>query len=348
MKSFHYPILIVAVSLALASGIGFSSTPAVVFGQEVAQSSGADRETGIKLIGAGRTAEALDALKKATRKNKADAEAWYYLGVVYIQLKDFKKASGALETATKIRPDLAEAHNAFAYALLRRSKLLEANREADKSLAITPKNPDAHYTLGLVKYRTGARAEAIKHADLAIEQKPDFAEAYLLKSQALVSFNGDVIIAEQDEAKQDRAARYSQAAGSLERYLQLTPDSEEKQVWRDQLESLTFYLSSKPGTGRSNGVYPGSAVTTKARLLSKPEPVYTEEARNSRITGTVILKAVFASDGTVGHILVVQAIGGGLTERAVRAARRIKFVPATLNGKAVSMFMQLEYNFNLY
>ncbi|HEY8224538.1 MAG TPA: hypothetical protein VIG25_04615 [Pyrinomonadaceae bacterium] len=38
----------------------------------------------------------------------------------------------------------------------------------------------------------------------------------------------------------------------------------------------------------------------------------------------------------------------GLTWQAVRAAKQIKFIPATVNAWPVSMFMQLEYNFNLY
>jgi hypothetical protein len=37
-----------------------------------------------------------------------------------------------------------------------------------------------------------------------------------------------------------------------------------------------------------------------------------------------------------------------LTERAIAAARQIKFNPATKNGRAVSVYMNLEYNFNLY
>jgi len=37
-----------------------------------------------------------------------------------------------------------------------------------------------------------------------------------------------------------------------------------------------------------------------------------------------------------------------LTERAIAAAKQIRFVPAQKDGHAVSMWMQLEYNFNLY
>ena len=92
----------------------------------------------------------------------------------------------------------------------------------------------------------------------------------------------------------------------------------------------------------------GKDVDTKARLLSKPEPSYTEEARNKGIVGTVILKVIFRSSGKVTDIRVVQGMPYGMTERAIAAARKIKFVPATKEGKFVSMWMQLEYNFNLY
>jgi hypothetical protein len=50
----------------------------------------------------------------------------------------------------------------------------------------------------------------------------------------------------------------------------------------------------------------------------------------------------------VKYIIVLSGLPGGLTERAVEAARRIKFFPATKDGRPVSMFIQLEYNFNLY
>lgn len=111
------------------------------------------------------------------------------------------------------------------------------------------------------------------------------------------------------------------------------------------------------GSGGANGnnpnenpdrVYKVNEVSSRARLLLKPEPQYTEEARRSQITGTVILGVVFARDGTVSNIRAVQTLCCGLTEKAIAAARQIRFQPATRNGQPVSTYMQLEYNFNLY
>jgi TonB family protein len=102
------------------------------------------------------------------------------------------------------------------------------------------------------------------------------------------------------------------------------------------------------GGGDYNKIFTGKEVTSKARLISKPEPQYTEDARKNQITGTVVLKVVFSSGGQVTNIRTVSGLPYGLTERAIAAARQIKFVPATKDGRQVSMWMQLEYNFNLY
>jgi TonB family protein len=108
-----------------------------------------------------------------------------------------------------------------------------------------------------------------------------------------------------------------------------------------------------PGGGGGGGpdynkIFSGKEVTSKARVLEKPEPTYTEAARKNQITGTVVLRAVFSSSGQVTNIHAVSGLGDGLTERAIAAAKNIRFVPATKDGHPVSMWMELQYNFNLY
>lgn len=95
-------------------------------------------------------------------------------------------------------------------------------------------------------------------------------------------------------------------------------------------------------------VFRPSVVTHKAALVWRPEPIYTDEARQNQITGTVVLRAVFSSNGYVTNIRVISGLANGLTERAVEAARSIRFFPAVKDGKLVSQYIQIEYNFNLY
>src|SRR6266849_21825 len=97
-----------------------------------------------------------------------------------------------------------------------------------------------------------------------------------------------------------------------------------------------------------NRIFSGKDVTSTARVLEKPEPQYTEAARKNQITGVVIIRAVFSASGQVTNISAISKLPDGLTEKAVAAARQIRFVPATQDGRPVSMWMQLEYNFNLY
>ena len=107
------------------------------------------------------------------------------------------------------------------------------------------------------------------------------------------------------------------------------------------------------GIGGSTGDNPDRVrrvpeVTQRARILTKPEPEYTEEARRNQITGTVVLRVVFSASGQVLDIRTVNSLPFGLTERAIMAARRIQFIPAMKDNHPVSVHMQLEYNFNLY
>lgn len=94
--------------------------------------------------------------------------------------------------------------------------------------------------------------------------------------------------------------------------------------------------------------FTGAEVDQRARLLSKPEPQYTEEARRNQLSGTVTLRVVFSSTGEVVQIRALRTLPFGLTEKAIAAARQIKFIPAMKSGHPVSVHMQLEYNFNLY
>jgi TonB family protein len=89
-------------------------------------------------------------------------------------------------------------------------------------------------------------------------------------------------------------------------------------------------------------------VTRKPRVVWKPEPAYTVQARQHQLTGTVALKAIFRADGQVTDITVVAGLPEGLTDKAIDAARNIRFFPAEKDGRVVSQEIRLDYNFNLY
>jgi len=102
------------------------------------------------------------------------------------------------------------------------------------------------------------------------------------------------------------------------------------------------------GGGGYDRTFQPREVTRKAVLLSKPEPGFTEEARKNNVMGTVKLRLVLASSGQVTNIAVVKGLPDGLTEKAITAARSIRFQPAQKDGRPVSQYAVIEYSFNIY
>lgn len=108
------------------------------------------------------------------------------------------------------------------------------------------------------------------------------------------------------------------------------------------------------GGGRGDGTidysrpFPPGQVTRKAQVTSRPEPSYTAAARKFQVTGTVHVRALLGASGEVERITVVRGLTHGLTQRAVEAARRIKFEPAEKDGRKVSQYVAIDYNFSIY
>jgi TonB family protein len=90
-----------------------------------------------------------------------------------------------------------------------------------------------------------------------------------------------------------------------------------------------------------------TAQTTPIVILSKPLPQYTAEARAARIQGDVTLEVRFTADGRVEVLRVVRGLGHGLDEQAEQAASRIRFKPATRDGKAVDQVSIIRITFEL-
>ena len=87
--------------------------------------------------------------------------------------------------------------------------------------------------------------------------------------------------------------------------------------------------------------------TTPVEILVKPKPNYTEEGRKLKIEGEVRLNVEFTATGQVRVIRILQGLGHGLDEQAVRAAEQIKFKPAQREGMPVDSTATLHIIFQL-
>ena len=95
----------------------------------------------------GRHKEAIQELKKAIILNPKYANAYYNLGVLYINQGNFKEAEIELLKAIELKSDFAIAHYNLGFILKDLGKLKEAESFNQKALEINPQLTDAYLSL---------------------------------------------------------------------------------------------------------------------------------------------------------------------------------------------------------
>ena len=117
---------------------------------------------------------------------------------------------------------------------------------------------------------------------------------------------------------------------------------------------------SGDGSGNGPGTGPGGSgvgtpppaipkgVTTALKIISKPRATYTDAARTNNVQGSVLVKVTLLASGQIGTVTAVRGLPHGLTERAIAAARQIKFEPKKINGIPQTTIVTFDYGFNIY
>jgi protein TonB len=99
---------------------------------------------------------------------------------------------------------------------------------------------------------------------------------------------------------------------------------------------------------RANGMKFGpNGANSRVHVTFKPEAPYTAEALQARVSGVVEVFVTCHADGTVSDPRVLNPLGYGLDEEAIKAAMRIKFIPKIQNGHPVDDTEKLIYTFRL-
>lgn len=305
-------------------------------------------------------------------EKKKDPDAWFRLGIEYNRAGDTGKARDAFKQALKLRPTFNAARAGLAYTFFVEKNFNEAEKEAYRGTLQEARRgtasgqardfPATHVltAVRLQRYREVAAA-ALEHADAALAKIPDAADWNLLKAETLIalsipeqkippdlSFPTPPAPPPDDATRAENRRRDKEAADCLEKYLRLTPLAANGDHLREQLEALRYYSQEPDSAPAADRFYASSEITTKALISYKPEPGFTPEARRAGLIGMVRLRATLAPDGKIRHVLVVMPLPHGMTEQAVRAAREIKFTPATVKGVPVSQHVILEYHFGIY
>ena len=83
------------------------------------------------------------------------------------------------------------------------------------------------------------------------------------------------------------------------------------------------------------------------KLVHKVEPTYTDEAREAKTQGIVLLSVEVREDGKPHNIRVIESLGYGLDENAIDAVEKWRFEPAQREGKAVRVTARIQVSFSL-
>jgi peptidyl-prolyl cis-trans isomerase A (cyclophilin A) len=107
----------------------------------------------------------------------------------------------------------------------------------------------------------------------------------------------------------------------------------------------------QPGTGDSSLPEPPQRVNISAgvamgMLESKTTPVYPPEAKQKNISGTVVLRAVIGTDGTVQSLKVISG-PAELQQAALDAVTAWRYRPYLLNGQPVEVVTTVNVIFSL-
>jgi TonB family protein len=75
--------------------------------------------------------------------------------------------------------------------------------------------------------------------------------------------------------------------------------------------------------------------------------MYTDEARNKKVTGIITMRLLVGADGTVKRVKIVTGLPDGMSQSARRTAYELRFEPAMKDGVPVGFWTPIHMEFNL-
>lgn len=117
-------------------------------------------------------------IDRALRLMPGEAEYYFRKGQLFILVKDIRQAENALTTCAKLDPEKSDCRLTLAELYFYSRRYREAMDRVNEVLRIDMHNADAYFLKGLVHLSSSDTALARSSFQTAVEQNPDFYEAY--------------------------------------------------------------------------------------------------------------------------------------------------------------------------
>jgi len=316
-------------------------------GTIIAQDSTRDR--GIGLFNQGDFNRAAAVLEEASLGpgGKTDARLWNYLGLAYLKKGAVKKSRTALEKAVKLEPGNLSARSYLAYAFLLDKQEKKARAEVQAVISQDPKNVWAYYVRSRVNINSSDFDDAILDAEKILNLDPDNPQARSVMADAI--FGKAMLRLMKGFPLSGERGLLQKAGDILRECLRSCKNNTDAQIQQEKLEIIEAFESAadRPEKNENGKDDAASGDFKRPRIISKPRASYTSEARGNNITGTMRVLALLGADGKVRYVIPLNRLGFGLDEEVLQAASRIKFVPATKNGRPVPYVVTISYGFDI-
>ena len=132
----------------------------------------------IALYSSGKINEAIEVIKALNESYPNVPLLFNVLGACYMKLKQTDAAEKMFATAIAIKPDYAEAHFNYGFALKDAGKTVLAVESYRKAIGLLPNYPVAHNNLGSALLELKQYVVAVEHFEWAVAYQPDFFEAH--------------------------------------------------------------------------------------------------------------------------------------------------------------------------
>lgn len=115
----------------------------------------------------------------------------------------------------------------------------------------------------------------------------------------------------------------------------------------------TAPISDTPEPGLISDI-PATPLEKIGHGVSAPVPIYTpqakytREAKKKKIQGVCIVSLIVDAHGLPQNPKVVQSVGYGLDEAAIKAVKTYRFKPSMKDGHPVPVPLRIQVNFRLY
>jgi TonB family protein len=114
-------------------------------------------------------------------------------------------------------------------------------------------------------------------------------------------------------------------------------------IWEEQPESKA--IRARLFNRTSEGIT--QIVDQRPVPLTHPHPEITEEMRKTDTRGSVCMRVLIGTDGTVKQVRILSGLPDGFNEAAIATAKKMRFQPAIKDAQPIVYWLNMDIGFNI-